>query len=498
MSSEVSKSVSRNFSVMFGAQIITWLSGFVLLYFLPRYLGAEDFGRLYLALSIQMILGLLIDFGGNYLIPKEVARSKKIGIGILSSYLILRLLLWVLSIGIVIMISWLFGYSDYVYLLILILAISKLWEGGATALSSYFQGIERMEYPSIGKIVERFFVALFAVIALLLGGDSMAVAVIMTFGALINLLVIAWFSRKIVNISWKFEKKIFRLFSSGMPYFLFSIFSVIYYRIDAIMISAMTSETVTGWYGGAFRFFDIVMVLPMIYMAAIFPVFSRFWNDKEGILEKSVGESLRLMILFGIPTSLLIYLFSSPIINFFMGLNEYAHSVIILQIFALSVPIVYVDIILGSAILAAADRQKSWAMTGFLAIFVNVAVNYFLIPYTQQAYGNGGIGAAAATLATELFVMTLAFIILPKYYLASFKSAYLYKPVISSFLLLAAAIIMISLDLHWMLSIILCGFIYIGGLFLLKTFNQQEKELIKDLLSFHQFKAFSTGKSLTS
>ena len=78
MISDVSKSVSRNFSVMFGAQIITWLSGFVLLYFLPRYLGAQDFGRLYLALSIQMILGLLIDFGGNYLIPKEVARVKRV------------------------------------------------------------------------------------------------------------------------------------------------------------------------------------------------------------------------------------------------------------------------------------------------------------------------------------------------------------------------------------------------------------------------------------
>lgn len=498
MSAEVSKSVSRNFSVMFGAQIITWLSGFLLLYFLPRYLGAEDFGRLYLALSIQMILGLLIDFGGNYLIPKEVARSEKIGTSILSSYLILRLLLWVVSIGTVIIVSTLLGYSDYVYLLVIILAVSKLWEGGSTALNSYFQGIERMEYPSIGKIFERIFVAIFAVAALLLGGDSLTIAVILTLGALLNLLVIAWFARGFVKVSWKFDKQVFGLFKSGMPYFLFSVFSVIYYRIDAIMISAITSETVSGWYGGAFRFFDIVMVLPIIYITAIFPVFSRFWNDKNGVLEKSVSESLRLMILVGIPIAILIYLFSSSIIDFFMGLNGYTPSVLILKIFALSIPIVYVDVILGSAILGATDKQKSWTLVGFLAIFVNISINLFLIPYTQSAYGNGGIGAAIATLVTELFVMAFAISLLPTSYLASFKLSYLYKPLISSLFMLAFSLTMIVLDLYWLLAIFLSGLVYIGGLFLFKTFNKSEIELIKNLVSIQHFKVQLTDKKISS
>jgi O-antigen/teichoic acid export membrane protein len=483
---------------MFGAQIITWLSGFVLLYFLPRYLGVEDFGRLYLALSIQMILGLMIDFGGNYLIPKEVARSEKVGRGILNSYLILRLLLWVLSIGVVILFSRLFGYSEHVYLLILILAISKLWDGGATALTSYFQGVERMEYPSIAKIVERVFVGFFAVAALFLGGDSVAIAIIFTAGALIHLLVVLWFSRNFVKISWNFDRQTFSLLRTGMPYFLFSVFSVIYYRIDAVMISAMTTETVTGWYGGAFRFFDIVMVLPMIYTAAIFPIFSRLWDDKKGTLERSVGESLRLMILFGIPVSVIIYLFSSPIVHFFMGLDEYGPSVVILQIFALSVPIVYVDFILGSAILGAADKQRWWALAGLLAIFINITVNFFLIPYTQAVFGNGGIGAAIATLATELFVMGFAIALLPKSYFASFRLLHLYKPIISSLLMLASGMFLISIGLHWMLAVVLCGSIYIIGLFLLRTFNDEEIDLIKSIASLHQFKEFSANKNVSS
>jgi len=485
---EIGKSIARNVSVMFVAQVITWASSFLLLYFLPRYLGSEDFGRLYLALSIKMILSLLIDFGGNYLIPKEVARSIQVGSHILSSYIILRVLLWILSIGLILLMSDLLGYSDHVHLLILILAIGKLWEGGSSAISAYFQGIERMEYPSIGSIVERVFVAVFAVAVLLMGGSSIEVAVIYTAGALINLIVLFWYSRKNVKISYKFDFRIFSLFRSGMPYFLFSLFSVIYYRIDAIMISAMTTEAVTGWYGGAYRFFDIVMVLPLIYKTAIFPVFSKLWNNKNGVLESTVSESMRLMILLGIPTAVLIYIYASPIIDFFMGLDQYSSSVFILQIFAISIPIIYIDIILGSAILGAANRQKAWATVGFLAIFVNIGTNFLLIPYTQTAYANGGIGAAIATLATEIFVMGCAFYLIPSDYLKSFKISYLFKPAAASLLMITAVLLMLNINLHWMPSFFLAGIVYVAALFLFKSFSRDEIQMIKNSISVSQFK----------
>lgn len=476
---EIGQSVAQNMSVMFGAQVVTWGSSFLLLYFLPRYLGPEDFGRLYLALSIKMILGLLIDFGGNYLIPKEVARSKKKGKIILSSYIMFRAVLWVLSIGLILLFSNLLGYSQHVHLLILILVIAKLWEGGSSALNAYFEGLEKMEYPSIGKIVEKVFVAIFAIGALLLGADSIGVAVVMTIGALLNLIVIYWYSRRVVRIRFNFDPKIFSLLRSGMPFFLFSLFSVIYYRIDAVMLASFTSDEVTGWYGGAFRFFDIVMVLPLLYKTAIFPVFSKLWDNKEGVLESTVGHSMRLMIILGIPVAALIYIFAEPIIQFFMGLEGYASSIIILQIFALSIPFIYIDIILGSALMGAANKQKAWAVTGLIAIFINISANSLLIPYTQQAFLNGGIGAAIATLFTEIFVMVSAFYLLPKDYLQTFKSSYIIKPVLATIFMVLPVLLLLSYTgLYWMIILFLATVIYISALFLLKTFNKVELKII--------------------
>ncbi|MEX2456586.1 MAG: flippase [Balneolaceae bacterium] len=481
---EIGKSIAQNVSVMFGAQVVTWGSSFLLLYFLPRYLGPEDFGRLYLALSIKMMLGLFIDFGGNYLIPKEVARSEKKGTAILSSYIMLRIFLWVLSIGGIMLLSNVLGYSQHVHLLILILVIAKLWEGGTSAFSAYFQGIEQMEYPSMGKIVEKMFVALVAVAALLLGADSIVVALVMTVGALLNLIVIYWFSRTVVRVSYKFDPKIFSLLQSGMPFFLFSLFSVIYYRIDAMMLASLTTEEVTGWYGGAFRFFDIVMVLPLLYKTAIFPVFSKLWNNKEGVLETTVGQSLRLMVILGMPTAVSIFLFAEPIIHFFMGIQEYGPSVVVLQIFAVSIPFIYIDIILGSALMGAANKQKAWAVMGLIAIFVNVSINYLLIPYTQSVFANGGIGASVATLITEVFVMGTALYLLPTGYLHNFKPNYVLKPAIATILMIIPAVFLIVYtSLYWMLTLILAGIFYITGLLLLKTFDDKELNLIKNFIS---------------
>jgi len=481
---EIGKSVAQNVSVMFGAQVVTWGSSFLLLYFLPRYLGPEDFGRLYLALSIKMILGLFIDFGGNYLIPKEVARSQKKGERILSSYILFRVALWILSIGLILLFSNLLGYSQHVHLLILILVIAKLWEGGSTALNAYFEGIEKMKYPSIGKIAERLFVAVFAVGALLLGADSIGVAIVMTVGALLNLIVIYGYSKRVVRIRYKFDPEMFSLFRTGMPFFLFSLFSVIYYRIDAVMLASFTTEEVTGWYGGAFRFFDIVMVLPLLYKTAIFPVFSKLWDNKKGVLESTVGHSMRLMILLGIPVAALIFIFAEPIIHFFMGIEEYYPSIIILQIFAISIPFIYIDIILGSALMGAANRQRAWAFIGLFAIFINISVNYFLIPYTQQVYLNGGIGAAVATLITEIFVMVSAFYLLPKEYLQTFKSSYIIKPFAATILMVLPVILLLSYTgLYWMIVLLFASVFYISGLLLLKTFDKVELKMITAFIS---------------
>lgn len=495
MKESISKRVIRNFSIMFGTQSVTWITGFVLLLFLPRYLGSEDFGRLYLALSIKMIFGLLVDFGGAHLIPKEVARSRETGNAILSSYLILRIMLWVLCLGLLMLISILLGYSEHVKTLILILAVCMLWEGGYKAYSAYFQGIERMEYPSVGIIAEKIFVALFSVIALLAGADSIGMAIIITLGALLHLVFVMLYARNFTRPQFKFDVKVFGLLRAGMPYFMFSLFSVIYYRVDAVMLSVFSTEEVTGWYGGAFRFFDMVMMLPLIYKVVIFPVFSKLWQNTDGLLQNTIAKSLKLILIIGVPVAILVFAFAGNIIHFFMGLDEFQGSVVILQIFALSIPIIYVDLILGSAILGAANKQKAWAVVGFAAIVLNVGANYFFIPYTQNVYLNGGIGAAVATFVTELLMLCSAVYLLKDSFLSRFKLSYVIKPALAGVIMIALIWMAAAAGIHWMLIILITGAAYIVSLYMLQLFDDEEVKLAKEMVSREGLKIILNTKN---
>ncbi len=494
MNKEIGESIAKNTTVMLVAQAITWVSSFILLIFLPRYLGSEDYGRLYLAMSLGMIIGIIIDFGGNYLIPKEVAKSKKITPHILVSYAGVRTILWFMCMGGVLLFSYIVEYSEAITLLIIIFGVSKLWEGGSKAIRSCFQGYEQMEYPSVGVIAEKVFVSAIAVAALLLGAGAIEVAIIMTIGAFINLLICVKFVPLIISRipPFRFQTS-YNLLKGSIPYFMWSIFAVIYYRIDAVMLSTMTNDAVVGWYGGAYRFFDIVMFLPAIFTTVVFPIFSKLWEEKGHDLSNTFQQTLKCIVMAGIPMGILFYFYSENLVSLFYGLEEYAPSVPVLQIFSIGIVLVYVDFMLGSAILAT-ERQRAWAMVGFVAILLNIALNFWFIPYSQEAYGNGGIGAAVTTLATELFIMVAGLIMLPKSYFKQFNFLDLAKCLASGLGMGAMIGILNYMDVFWVIQAAASGILYILLILSLNVITHKERDFMLQFFTWRKMKSIMSIK----
>lgn len=489
MSQEIGESIAKNTTVMLAAQVITWVSSFVLLLFLPRYLGSESYGQLYLAMSLGMIIGIIIDFGGNYLIPKEVAKSKQITADILVSFAGVRSIIWAICMGGLLLFSYIVNYSRVINILIIILGVSKLWEGGSKAIRSCFQGYEQMEYPSVGIIAEKVFVSALAVAALLMGAGAIEVAIIMTIGAFINLLVCIKFVPLIINHipSFRIETS-YRLLKNSIPYFMWSIFAVVYYRIDAVMLSTMTTDEVVGWYGGAYRFFDIVMFLPAIFTTVVFPIFSKLWDGKGENLPNTFQQSLKFIVMAGIPISILFFCYSEHMVSLFYGLDEYGPSVLVLQIFSIGILLVYIDFMLGSAILAT-DRQRAWAVVGFVAILLNIALNFLLIGYTQEQMGNGGIGAAITTIITELFILVAALFMLPKSYFREFDYLMPVKCIGSGVAMSAMIWSLSSIGMHWMLQAVCSSLVYLFLIVSLKVLSRNELLFIRRFFTWKKMKS---------
>ncbi len=496
MNSQLATSVARNTTVMMAQQLTTWLSTFVLMLFLPRYLGAEDFGRLYLALSVQAIFGMLVNYGGIQPIAKMVSRSRETAPFILVNAVGFRLILSALAILGMVAFAFLAGYPPEVKALIWICSIVFIWQGPHTVLYGCFQGFELLPYTSVGSAAERVFVSAAGVIALLLGAHSFALAIIFGLSTLLNFTILAGFAHRIISflprVDWKASIHQMR---EGIPYFLFTVFGSIYYRIDTVMLSLLTSDRAVGWYGAAYRFFDVLNFLPSIFTISIFPVLSKLWNKAGETHSRATQKSLTFMILSAIPISIATFVFSENIIQFFYGLPAYEPSVRVLQLLSCGLLFLYIDMVLGTALLAS-DKQRQLSYVALSAIPVNVGLNYFVIPWTQSVMGNGGVGASAATVVTELFVMVAALMIMPRQVLSGFGIFPVLKGVVAGAIMTTCLLILRWAGVPWILSLSAGFVVYVGSLVLIRTFDPDELAFARNFLTIDSLRktfAFNKG-----
>ena len=468
--------------VLFGSQVVTWASTFLLMIFLPRYLGSEEYGRLYLAMSLAMMTQVFIEFGGAFYIAKEIAQSPEEAPSLIANSVGLRVFLSMFSIVVLFLFALVGGYPPRVRLLIAILSIAKLWEGTLAVYISSFQGFERMEYRSASSITERLVLTGIAVPALLLGADGVVVAAIMAVSTLASFLVASRFLRRLVKrippIQWRAA---WGLAKAGLPYLLMAIFAVIYFRINAVMLSLMATESVVGWFGAAFRFFDILMFFPSILSMAVFPVLAR--NAKLQMnVARTTEKSLQVIVLAGVPMAIATYAFAHEIISTLFGLSEYAPSVAVLRVLAPGLFLVYVDFVLVTA-LVALDRQRQWSFVALMAIPLSVVLNYVFIPIFQTQQGNGGIGSALATNLTELFITAAALLVMPKGVLGGRSVVSALKASGAGLCMLVVVWLLAKTTMPWVVNGVSGLAVYCVVIWLLGGVEEAERKLVREMLS---------------
>jgi O-antigen/teichoic acid export membrane protein len=495
MSKPIARSIVKNTSIMMGQYAITSLSTFFLVLFLPRYLGPIEYGRLFLATSIIGIFRVLVEYGGNYLVAKKVSRNPELTGQIIVDALSFRTVLGVFAFAGAYALSFLAKYPPEERLLILIVGLGLLWKGAMTVLVASYQGRETMQYTSIGAVSEAVFMCIVGIGALLMGAKAKEIAIISISSSFINFCTLALFSKRLTSffpkINWD---EMTSQIKEGVPYLLLAIFGTIYYRIDSVMLSKMAPESVVGWYGGAYRLFDVLNFFPVIFTTAAFPVLSRLWGREEQAHKRTTQRSLEFMILIGILVTIGAMTFSDKAVQLFYGLPAYTPSIIVLKVLATGIIFLFVDMILGSTLIAS-NKQRQQSILALIAIPLNVGLNLLLIPYFQLSAENGGIGAGIATVITEFFIMIAGLWLMPKGILKGFRFHVVLKGIIAGVILAILLWVFTMLSIPWLILAILCPFLYGAILIFIRTFEPSEKEFFLSLLKFRNLRSIITGKS---
>jgi O-antigen/teichoic acid export membrane protein len=408
-------SIIRNSVILMAARVVSAAMGLALLALLPRLLGDTGYGQLHLALSLVLMFGVTIDLGIGQVLVRAVAREHALarvytrrGVTVT---LALGAVLYVCSLGLVRVV----GYPARTDLLVAILGIGMLLDGMAQILSSLYQAHERMHVPALARIIGHLvtFGLLLPRLWQATPTDTATVAGVLVTGSLVQLLIQAaglrWLdglhTARPADLSWR------ALLAAGAPFVLWQSLGVFYFRIDVVMLGRMTPPAVLGWYGAVARMMDGLTFMAETLALTSYPVLARLWSSSRREFEQTTQRVLAIVLLIAVPlVTALVTL--APYIVDILFTSAFQNSVPILRIHAFTLGLLYLNFLLAR-ILMAIGRERAWLGIAVMGCVLNPALNWAAIGFTQARYGNGGIGAALATLVMEMCIAACALRLVP-------------------------------------------------------------------------------------
>jgi O-antigen/teichoic acid export membrane protein len=107
------------------------------------------------------------------------------------------------------------------------------------------------------------------------------------------------------------------------------------------------------------------------------------------------------------------FLFADVAINLVYGRAGFAPAGAILSVFGLGLFLIFVDSLLGTALIAL-GRTASFSMLKLATVVLATALELFLIPYFQRRSGNGGLGVVISFVACEPMIFAVMLILTPR------------------------------------------------------------------------------------
>jgi O-antigen/teichoic acid export membrane protein len=180
------------------------------------------------------------------------------------------------------------------------------------------------------------------------------------------------------------------------------VFSVLYFRLDIVMLQLMTDEKVVGFYSAAYRLFEVVVVIPHSLMIVLFPSLVEEFHADQRKFKISFKKAFTAYLVVGSSIALVFFSFSNEIIGLIYG-NDFLFSVKILEILAIAIALSFLIFLLSNILIVSGrEMTNTWNLVGATAF--NIALNFVWIPM------HGALGAAWATVFCEMvLILVLGF-----------------------------------------------------------------------------------------
>lgn len=379
--------------------MLRMLLGLVVGIWVARYLGPASFGELNYALALVGMFSVIASLGIDGNIVRDLVRESQKQSEILGTAFRLKIAGAVVSaLACVSVVSILRPQHPQTIWLVAILSAGMVFLAVET-ISLWFQAQVQSKYTVYAKNLAYVLGALIRVGLILNKAPLIAFAwaglVETSLAAFGLVLVYRWKHGCLPTAwtaSWSRAKAMLR---EGWPLLLASVSSMLYLRLDMVMLGEMSGDHAVGIYGAATRLSEVWYFLPMAIVSSLQPSLVQARELGFEQYSRRLFQIYRLMAVLSIVVSLLVMFMADPLINLLYGVPyKEAGTVLALHVWA------SVAVFLGvasSQYLIIENLQKLSFYRTTIGLGCNTILNFILIPYF------GAIGAAMATLVSYCF-----------------------------------------------------------------------------------------------
>ena len=398
--------IFKNTSSLFSAHLIGRLGSLVItIWLMPRYFTESELGGYFVAIALTNLIAILTELGLQNPLIREMTLHPQQTRHYLGNALIVRGILSIVAYGIMI-ISGIFLYPLIIVKMIVFLGLAEIANSLAQLYRCVFRAHEEMKYEALTVIAERGAFLVIGGGAILRGYGLVPVCQVMLAASCLNLILSVGLTRfRFTQLRFQPSQETVKvLMQQALPFAVGNLFNLLYFRVDAIMLSKLSSEGVDAntWYGLAYTIVNAFTILPGAFMmGAMFPVLSRAWEREKGRFPGAYTFGMRWMVLSGFPLAVGLSILSPEITAVLFPTytaNEVNKVSEALQWLSWSGGLIFLTTAV-LAVLRATDKRSAFSVLMGTTALLNICLNLYLIPRFSHT------GAAIAMVISEVFLL---------------------------------------------------------------------------------------------
>lgn len=458
----LARKIAYNTIISAGARFISLALAFIIIGFLTRYLGQSGFGQYNTILAFLYIFTVLSDLGLYSICLREISKEGADESRIISNAFSTRFFIGLFTFSLAPLAVLFFPYSSEIKLGVLIGAFGFWLLSDIQVLIGVFQKYLRIDKVAWAEVMGRL--AQLGLVAFFIRENFGFLFIVgaVAGGALVNFILVFFFIQKYAIVRFRFDFSYWReLIKESLPLGVAIIFSMIYFKLDTVMLSLMKTQAEVGIYGLAYKILENLIFLPVMFVGLIMPFLSKYAFFDHRKFEEISRTTFDILLMAAVPLIIGVFFLSSKIINLIGG-QEFVLSAGVLNILIMAVGIIFLATLFSNMIIAL-KKQKTLAYIYGLGAIVNVAANFIFIP--RYSY----YGAASTTVLTEFVVTVLMIVVLYRDIPALFSFRLILKYIFAA-LIMALPLYFLA-DGNLFFLIISAVLVYFGVLYLIGGFS---------------------------